>query len=134
MGKKKGGIDMSLTLQIILIVVSILSFLFMCSKIRKAQMNLEDTIFWSIFDIWLILFSVFPSIPSFFARLIGIESTVNFLFLSIIFILLVKLFYLTLKVSKLENKIKSLTQDIALERMQKKADMKEHKNSEESYV
>ena len=114
MVKNKRGLTMSLTLQIILICVSFITLLYMCFKIRKSQMNIEDTLFWALFTAWLLLIAIFPQIPYFFSEVIGIESPVNFLFLSIIFIVFIKLFYMTIKISKLENKIKQLAQYIAL--------------------
>lgn len=107
---------MTVILQILLIIISISTLLFMFFKIRKAQIVIEDSLFWVIFSFWLIIFSVFPQSADYLSKLIGVESTVNFLFLSIIFIILIKLFNMTIKISKLETKIKTLTQKIAIEK------------------
>lgn len=107
---------MTVILQMILIFVSILTLIFMFFKIRKAQIVIEDSLFWVLFSFWLIIFSIFPQSADYLSKLIGVESTVNFLFLSIIFIILIKLFYMTLKISKLETKIKTLAQKTAIEK------------------
>lgn len=64
----------------------------------------------------LIFMSLFPSVVSFFTRLAGIQSPVNLVFLAIIFILIIKLFSMTVKISELENKTKELTQKIAIDK------------------
>ena len=64
----------------------------------------------------LVVFSLFPSAADLCARLLGIYSTPNFLFLSMIFLLLVKVFTMTLQVSQLESKQKELVQKMALEK------------------
>lgn len=106
---------MSLTLRIILIVVSLLTTAFMIRKIRQSKVQIEDTLFWFFFSLLLVVISVFPGIPAFFATLFGVASPVNFIFLFIIFLLLVKLFYNTLRISQLDNKLKILTQKTAIE-------------------
>ena len=44
----------------------------------------------------------------------GIQSPVNFIFLAIIFVLIIKLFRMTIRVSQLSSKLQTLTQDFAL--------------------
>lgn len=59
-------------------------------------------------------FSIFPGIPDILARLLGIYSTANFLFLFVIFILLLRLFYVNAALGKLEERVKTLVQNEAL--------------------
>lgn len=106
---------MTLVLRIVLIVASICTTLYMLKKIRQAKVQIEDSIFWFLFSICLIIISIFPQIADLMARLLGIQSTVNFLFLFMIFVLLIKIFYMTLRISQMENKIKNLTQKIAID-------------------
>ena len=59
---------------------------------------------------------LFPGIVSWIAHALGFISAVNMVFLVIIFILIVKLFFNTLQISALENKVDSLAQQIAIDR------------------
>lgn len=106
---------MSLALRIILVIVSVLTFIFVLRKIRKSQMRIEDSIFWLTFCLCVLVLSVFPEIAISMADLIGMESPVNFIFLAFIFILIIKLFSMSIKISQLEDKIGNLTQRLAIE-------------------
>ena len=59
---------MTTTLQIVLIIVSILTFIMVIRKIRKSQMNIADSIVWILGSIFLILISIFSGIMDFLAR------------------------------------------------------------------
>lgn len=113
---------MSLTLRIILIVGSILAFLFILRKIRKCQLEISDSIFWFLFAMALIAIAVFPQIVIYPAEWIGFDSPANFLFLAIIFVLLVKQFMMTLQIGLLKSKLKTLTQTEALDAKTEKDD------------
>ena len=67
-----------------------------------------------VFSFLLLVLSIFPQIAIALADLCGIQSPVNFIFLFMIFILLLHNFYITFRVSHLENMIQSLTQEIAV--------------------
>ena len=58
-------------------------------------------------------------------RLIGMQLPVNFIFLFFIFVLLVKMFLMTIELSTLENKVKDLTQELALEEKERADEQKE---------
>ena len=107
---------MTVVLRVILIIIAFLSCVFVIRKIRKAQMRIEDTLFWIIISLGTLVLGLFPQIGFFFANLVGIESPVNFVFLVFIFILLFKVFILTMQVSQLQEKIKNLTQNVAIQR------------------
>lgn len=107
---------MTLVLRIILIFFSILTFLYMVRKIRQSKLQIEYSIFWIVFSFILIFMSLFPGAVSFFTRLAGIQAPVNLVFLAIIFILILKLFSMTVKLSELENKTKELAQEIAIQK------------------
>ena len=106
---------MTLVFRIILIAVSLLTTYYMLRRIRQSKLQIEYAIFWIIFAGVLIIFSLFPWLVSLFTRLIGMQLPVNFIFMFFIFVLMVKLFLMTIELSSLENKVKDLTQEIALE-------------------
>lgn len=111
---------MSDLLRFILIFVSICTVFYVARKIRKAQMQIADSIFWILLPAILILLSVVPNLASKASELIGVGSTVNFVFLFMIFILLMKSFSLSIKLSQVENKLNSLIQEYALNENDKK--------------
>ena len=100
--------------RIILIIVSLLTMSFMLRKIRQAKVQIEAAMFWVIVALILVVFSLCPAVADACARLLGIYSTPNFLFLFMIFLLMVKVFSMTLQVYQLESKQKELVQKIAL--------------------
>lgn len=107
---------MTITFRSILIAASLCTMLLMLKRIRNSKVLIEDVIFWIIFSVLLLVMSIFPVIGDVLAGLLGIYSTVNFIFLFMIFILLIREFSMTIKISQMENKIKELTQEIAIQR------------------
>lgn len=111
---------MSMALRILLCVFSIGSFFYIIEKIKKAQIRIEDSLFWILFWGMIVALSLAPQMVYFFTRALKVDSPVNFVYLVFIFILLIRVFTMSLKMSQLENKIKNLTQEIAMN--QKKYD------------
>ena len=105
---------MEMVLRIVLILVAICSCMFAVRKIRKAQMRIEDTLFWVVMSVIILMLGVFPQIAYKFAYWLHIQSPVNFVYLAFIFLLLFKTFILSVQVSQLQEKIKNLTQNIAV--------------------
>lgn len=106
---------MTMTLRIVLILVSVVTFFLMMRKIRQSKVQIESAIFWIVLAMVLVIYSIFPAAADFCARVLGIYSTANFLFLVAIFLLIVKVFDMTIQISQLETKIKELVQQMALE-------------------
>ena len=110
---------MTTMLRILLILVSVATMGMMVRKIRQAKVQIEDSIFWILLSMLLVVFSIFPAVADGLAWLLGIHSTANFLFLFTIFLLLVKLFTMTLRMSQLETRLKELVQRMALDELQR---------------
>lgn len=106
---------MSVTLRIILIVVPVLTCAWILFQIRKSQVKIEDSVFWFLFSAVLVLMGVFPRLVTIGAELAGVQSSVNFIFLSIIFILIIKLFRMSVRISQLESKVQTFAQRYALD-------------------
>ena len=100
--------------RVILVAASVGTLAIVLGRIRKAKLNIEDSIFWILMVFMFVVFAVFPVVPDTMARLLGIYSTANFLFLFMIFILLMRLFTMSMRVSTLEDKVKQLVQELAL--------------------
>ena len=107
---------MSVYIRILLVRGAILLLGFMFKKIRMSKLKIEYTVFWIGFSGILVLMGVFPQILTSIAGILGFQSTVNMVYLIIIFVLIVKLFYNTIQISMLENKIDNLAQQIAIDR------------------
>lgn len=106
---------MTVIFRVILVIVSILTMAFMMRKIRQAKVQIEAALFWVVMALILVVFSLFPVVADACAHLLGIYSTPNFLFLFMIFLLIVKVFGMTLQMSQMESKQKELVQRIALD-------------------
>ncbi len=120
---------MSTTLSIVLTVVSALVLVYVILKIRSAKLNIIDSIFWIITAVVLLLLAIFPQIAYFFSTLLGIQTPFNFLILVIIALLLLKIFLLSLHVSRQNEKIKILAQKIAYDEFEKRRQDKNENNS-----
>lgn len=105
---------MTPTLRVVLIVVSILTTFLLMRRIRQSRLQIEDSMFWIGFSAILILFSVFPGAADFLAGLAGTYTTANFIYLAVIFLLILKLFSMSIKMSQLETRLKELVQEMAL--------------------
>ena len=79
-------------------------------------MQIADVLFWIVFATALIFMSVFPEAVAWFTDVVGVQSPVNFVYLVVIFLMIVRCFALSVKVSSLEAKLNDLVEDIAVER------------------
>lgn len=107
---------MSAFLRVILVIGAMAMLLFMLKRIRYAKLKIEYTVFWIVFAAILVLMGVFPKLFYAIANLVGFQSPISMVFLIIIFVLIVKMFFMTIQISHLENKIDSLVQQIAIDR------------------
>lgn len=80
---------MSLTLQILLIIFTVLFFIVLVKNVKKGKLRTDYALAWILCSIALIILSIFPQIAFFVARLIGVISTANIvlqlLFLCLLF-------------------------------------------------
>jgi hypothetical protein len=107
---------MSILFRAILIAASVIATCSVMIKIRRAKMQIEDAVFWVLFSFLLIILALFPPVLFFFTGLLKMQSPANLLFLIIIFLLFAKVFSMSVKLSRQEEMIKTLTQEIALEK------------------
>ncbi|MDY5232856.1 MAG: DUF2304 domain-containing protein [Faecalicoccus sp.] len=105
---------MDLHLQIVFIVASILTIIYIIRKIRKHGLNIDDSIVWIVWAIVLLIFSLFPGISDFASEKLGFMSTSNFIFSLFIFFLYIMLFSQTIQISRLKEKQKDLIQKLSI--------------------
>lgn len=108
---------MSVMLRISLIAASVLTTAAILHKIRSSKVQIEDAIFWVLFSGVLIVFSVFPRVAYLLSDLVGTQAPSNFIFMLVIFLLLVKIFSMSVRISQLEAKLRELVQVIAIEQL-----------------
>ena len=113
---------MTVVLRIILILASVLMLIYMVRKVRKSKVQIERTVFWIVLGIFIIFISIFPKVIYWTAAVLGIQSPANLVWITVIFILLVKQFMTTLELSELETKFKNLVEEIALKRYEEEKD------------
>ena len=111
---------MPITLRVLLMISSLLSFAFVIRSLKKARVQIYDTTFWIILSALFVLMSIFPQIAIGLAELIGIQSPVNLVFLIIIFFLLGHCFLQSLRFSNLEDRFNRLVSDEALKELDRK--------------
>ena len=118
---------MSPVFQGLLVFGAILMTYFILKKIRQSKLQIEYAIFWIIFSVVLLVFSLFPFLVALVTRMIGMELPVNFIFLLFILILILKAFFQTIETSALENKVRNLTQRLAIEEKERQEELSEMK-------
>ncbi|AWP25485.1 hypothetical protein PVOR_31479 [Paenibacillus vortex V453] len=104
----------SFKLQVILIASSLLCVVLLINLLSRYRLELKYSILWIAVVVLLFILSIFPKVFSFFSESLGIELPVNALFLFSIFGLICISFSATLEISKANNKIKDLTQEIGI--------------------
>lgn len=109
---------MTLMLRIILIVSSLITYGYAIRKIRKSQMKIENAIYWFFFTVFILLLSFFPQIGVGMAKMIGIESPVNLIYLVIIFLLIGKMFFMSIRMAQMEHRFDTMVEEVAIWRKQ----------------
>lgn len=118
---------MSPVFQGLLIFGAILMTYYIMKRIRQSKLQIEYAIFWIVFSVILLVFSIFPFLVAMLTRMIGMELPVNFIFLFFILILILKAFFQTIETSALENKVRNLTQRLAIEEKDRQEELAEMK-------
>ena len=84
-------------IRVCLILGSFITAGYILRRVRHAKVQIEDTIFWLMFSAAL-----------------GFMSPINFVYVVIIFLLLAKQFFMSIKLSQLDSKVRILTEQVAL--------------------
>lgn len=120
---------MTPTLRIVLIVASALLVLYTLLKIRKAQLDIDDTVFWLILPVILLILSIFPGIAYTVSDLLGFISPANFILVLVTALLLFKLFLLSVELSIQKRRLTRLVQTHAISEEERERTEKEKENS-----
>ena len=118
---------MPLKLQILVGIVLVVAILGIITMVHKKKLNLKYALLWIIVGIIVLILDFCPGLLGKLSELFGIELPINMLFfLGFCFLLLI-VFGLTIKVSKMSDEVKRLTQELAILKHDVKAYGKDRK-------
>ncbi|WP_042462528.1 DUF2304 domain-containing protein [Neobacillus dielmonensis] len=104
----------TIKLQIILLLASVLTFLVIINLIRKYNLELRYSLLWLFFCIVNVLLAAFSNIAVNIAGLLSIKEPVNAIFLLSFIFQFFLIFSLTLTISRVSNKFTQLVQEVGL--------------------
>ena len=104
----------NLNLRILLMIVGTLIFVSVLKFIRNGKLPIKYSLFWIAAAVLIFLVGAVPKLIGKLTGLIGFETTSNFVIGVILSILLVISLILTIIVSKRNNQIKLLIQEVSL--------------------
>lgn len=105
---------MSLRLQIILIVCMLAAMIFIIHMVHRKRMSFRYGLGWLLVVVCLMVMAAFPWILNKIAKVMGIASPMNTLFFFGFCFAVFLIFSLSVTVSKQADKIKKLSQEIAI--------------------
>lgn len=98
----------------LLLLGSLSTIAFMLSRIRASQILIRDAIYWLLFSLLLFFLSLFPEVTVWASQMLGIIAPINFVYLFVIFLLVIKLFSSSIRLSQLDTRLQQLAQRVAL--------------------
>lgn len=104
---------MSGSLQIGLLLASIIALIFVIVSVKKRKLNIKYSIVWIMWAILSLVMAIFPQTFYELSHLLGIEMPVNAVFLIMIGLLYALTFYAYMMVSKHNDEIIQLTYEVA---------------------
>lgn len=105
---------MSSILRVLLLVSAVLTAFWILNRIRRMKVKMEDAIYWVVFAIILCILGLWPELTYWLTTKLRMQSPANLIFLVIIFLLIEKMFTLSIIVSQLEDKVSVLAAELAL--------------------
>ncbi len=105
---------MALKVRIFVIVVMVLILLKLFRLMGKKRIDFKYGLSWSLVDIMIIIVAAWPSLLAWLARLTGVIAPVNMLFFLGFILALAIIFSLSVTVSKLQDRVSRLSQEIAI--------------------
>ena len=99
---------------VLLVVGAVVVFALVLRKIRRSEIAVADSVFWFFFALSLVVLAAFPGIAFKLSEMLGFMSVVNFVFLYVIAVLVVKVFFMAAEIAKLRAKQAELVEEKAL--------------------
>lgn len=121
---------MSLVLKIVLISLIVIYLISILELLKKKRLNLKYALLWILTGVVMLVVTVVPKTLAWFFEFCGIEVFTNGLFAMWIFFILLILLSITCIVSGLNEKVRRLTQQMALlEKRIRELEEKEEKSN-----
>ena len=111
---------MNIRIQILIVVITLLAMFYVINKIRNKGIELKYSLVWLALGTGIIIFTCFPKLTTWLGHVLGISQPMNMLFFAGFCFMLPIIFSLSVSVSRLSNKVKRLTQEMALLEEQKR--------------
>ncbi|HLL96448.1 MAG TPA: DUF2304 domain-containing protein [Spirosoma sp.] len=106
--------SLPITIQVISLSIALLVMFFIGRLIVRGKLREEYAILWIVCTLILIVFSIWRRGLEQIALALGVFYPPSLVFLAAIFAILIFLVHLSVVVSRLQNQIKTLTQEVAL--------------------
>lgn len=117
---------MSLKTQILLIIFMLVILLFIIYMLRKRKLELKYVLGWILCDVAVLVLVIFPDLMKYLSNLIGIYSSINMIFMFGFIFALFLIFSLTVALSRVTDKVRKLTQAMALRDYEKNNEKDSH--------
>lgn len=111
---------MSIRLQIIIIVVMAAALIVLTNMVRRKSLEMKYYLPWLFMIVLLLIVTAFPHLLEIISEFLGITLPINMIFFCGFLFSLVVIFSLTVALSRMSNRIRSLAQKLAL--MEQKED------------
>lgn len=106
---------MNLRLQIILLTICLGVLIYLIHQMSQHVVDIKYTLSWLLLDGVLFFLTICPDVLNYITHLLGIESPVNMLFFLGFLFLLVVIYTQTIALSRLSNRLRKLSQKVALD-------------------
>jgi len=103
-----------LKLQIIAAIILFLGLLCLVSMIRRRKLDIKYALSWMLMIVLMLIVDIFPPILSLISYFFGIATPVNTLFFLGFIFSLVLIFVLTVSVSRLSDRVRQMSQALAI--------------------
>lgn len=100
--------------QIIIAVLLLCVLLVILNSVKKHKLDFRHAISWIVSDLLLLILDVFPGIIEWLAKICGVELPINMIFFFGIVLCFILIYGLSVTISILLEKVKKLTQEMAL--------------------
>lgn len=111
-------------LQIEMAIAALFLLIIILFCLIKSRMSIRNSIAWLLLPLVFLLVTIFPGPVSALATSLGFETLANFIFLVVIGLLIIICFFLTVALSREQNQIKKLIQEVSILKSKAKKDEK----------
>lgn len=102
------------SLQIEMTIAAVALLILITIFLKRNSMSIKNSVAWLLLPIVFLIIAIFPDPIAKFSAWLGFETFSNFLFLIIIGLLVIICFFLTISLSKQQNKITKLIQELSI--------------------